>query len=44
VTSNHVSPQLRQGCLQLGADGYYDKVKELGPLAAKVAELAAAKA
>ncbi|HZZ91492.1 MAG TPA: response regulator [Usitatibacter sp.] len=40
VTSNHVSPQLRTACLQLGADGYYDKVKELMPLAARVAELA----
>lgn len=40
VTSNHVSPQLRAGCLQLGADGYYDKVKELQGLAEKVAELA----
>ena len=40
VTSNHVSPQLRAGCLQLGADGYYDKVKELQALAEKVAELA----
>lgn len=41
VTSNHVSPQLRAGCLQLGADGYYDKVKELQGLAERVAELAA---
>jgi DNA-binding NarL/FixJ family response regulator len=40
VTSNHVSPQLRAGCLQLGADGYYDKVKELQTLAEKVAQLA----
>lgn len=40
VTSNHVSPQLRAGCLQLGADGYYDKVKELQGLAEKVAQLA----
>jgi DNA-binding NarL/FixJ family response regulator len=43
VTSNHVSPQLRSGCLQLGADGYYDKVKELQGLAEKVAELASAR-
>jgi DNA-binding NarL/FixJ family response regulator len=43
VTSNHVSPQLRAGCLQLGADGYYDKVKELQGLAEKVAELAGEK-
>ena len=41
VTSNHVSPQLRAGCLELGADGYYDKVKELQGLAEKVAQLAA---
>jgi len=40
VTSNHVSPQLREGCLRLGADGYFDKVKELTQLTAKVAELA----
>jgi len=40
VTSNHVSPQLRSGCMRLGADGYYDKVKELQALAEKVAELA----
>ena len=39
VTSNHVSPQLRAGCMQLGADGYFDKVKELGLLTARVAEL-----
>jgi DNA-binding NarL/FixJ family response regulator len=43
VTSNHVSPQLRAGCLQLGADGYYDKVKELHALAERVAQLAAAR-
>jgi DNA-binding NarL/FixJ family response regulator len=43
VTSNHVSPQLRAGCLQLGADGYYDKVKELHLLSQRVAELAAAR-
>jgi DNA-binding NarL/FixJ family response regulator len=40
VTSNHVSPQLRAGCLQLGADGYFDKVKELQALVAAVAALA----
>jgi DNA-binding NarL/FixJ family response regulator len=33
VTSNHASPQMRAGCLQLGADDYFDKVKELGELA-----------
>jgi DNA-binding NarL/FixJ family response regulator len=40
VTSSHDSPQLRAGCLGLGADGYYDKVKELSALAAALAELA----
>jgi DNA-binding NarL/FixJ family response regulator len=40
VTSNHASPQLRAGCLGLGADGYYDKVKELGALTAKLKQLA----
>lgn len=40
VTSNHTAPQLRTGCLQLGADGFYDKVKELGELAAKLGQLA----
>ena len=40
VASNHVSEPMRAGCLELGADGYYDKVKELGPLAAMLAELA----
>jgi DNA-binding NarL/FixJ family response regulator len=40
VTSNHVSARLRAGCLELGADGYYDKVKELGVLTQRLAELA----
>lgn len=43
VTSNHDSPQLRAGCLGLGADGYYDKVKELTALAEALAALAEAK-
>jgi DNA-binding NarL/FixJ family response regulator len=43
VTSNHTSPQLRAGCLELGAEAYYDKVKELGELAAKLSELASAR-
>jgi DNA-binding NarL/FixJ family response regulator len=43
VTSNHDSPQLRAGCLGLGADGYYDKVKELSGLADAMAALAEAK-
>ncbi|MGZ5595158.1 MAG: response regulator [Usitatibacter sp.] len=40
VASNHVSSQLKAGCLELGADGYYDKVKELGALTQRLAELA----
>jgi DNA-binding NarL/FixJ family response regulator len=43
VTSNHDSPQLRAGCLELGANGYFDKVKELRQLSARVDELAAEK-
>jgi DNA-binding response OmpR family regulator len=43
VTSNHISPQLRAGCLALGADDYFDKVKELGALAARIAKLADAR-
>ena len=39
VTSNHTSPQLRSGCLQLGADHYFDKVKELGALAAQIQKM-----
>ena len=40
VTSNHASPQMRAGCLELGANDYFDKVKELGALSAKLSELA----
>lgn len=40
VTSNHDSPQLRAGCIELGADAYFDKVKELGELARHVHALA----
>lgn len=43
VTSNHISPQLRAGCMELGADDYFDKVKELGALAARIAKLADAR-
>jgi DNA-binding NarL/FixJ family response regulator len=43
VTSNHTSPQLKAGCIELGAEAYYDKVKELGQLAARLAELASAR-
>lgn len=41
VTSNHASPQMRAGCLQLGADGYFDKVKEISDLTATISRLAA---
>ena len=44
VTSNHTSPQMRAGCLQLGADDYFDKVKDLGLLSSKIEELADGKA
>src|SRR5687767_9859766 len=40
VTSNHTAPQLKAGCLELGADGYFDKVKELAQLTARLTELA----
>jgi CheY-like chemotaxis protein len=43
VTSNHVSSQMKAGCIELGADDYYDKVKELGALTAKLGELADAR-
>jgi DNA-binding NarL/FixJ family response regulator len=32
VISNHTAPQLKAGCLELGADAYFDKVKELANL------------
>lgn len=44
VTSNHTSPQLRDGCLALGADAYLDKVKELPRLAELLQRLAREKA
>ena len=44
VTSNHASPQMRAGCLELGADAYFDKVRELSALTAKLSELAQAAA
>lgn len=40
VTSSHSSEQMRAGCLELGADAYYDKVRDLPALAARLAELA----
>jgi len=33
VASNYTNPQLRTGCIELGADHFFDKVKELGALA-----------
>jgi len=41
VTSNHTSPQMRAGCLQLGADAYFDKVKEISALAERIREFEA---
>ncbi len=41
VTSNHASPQMKAGCLELGANDYFDKVKELGALIARITQLAA---
>jgi hypothetical protein len=43
VTSTHVSEQLKAGCMELGANDYYDKVKELGALTHRLAELADAR-
>jgi CheY-like chemotaxis protein len=40
VTSNHASAHMKAGCLELGADEYYDKVKDLDRLAARLSELA----
>lgn len=40
VISNHTSPQLKAGCLELGADSYFDKVKELPELTATLRRLA----
>ena len=40
VTSNHTSPQMRAGCLELGADNYFDKVKEISALTARITQLA----
>jgi DNA-binding NarL/FixJ family response regulator len=44
VTSNHVSAPMRAGCMELGADHFYDKVKELAALARKIGEIADARA
>lgn len=40
VTSNHVSAPMKAGCIELGADDFYDKVKELDALARRIGELA----
>ena len=40
VMSNHASPQLKAGCLELGADDYLDKVKDLALLTRAIAEMA----
>ena len=44
VISNHTAPQLKAGCLELGADDYFDKVKELANLAEELHRLADARA
>jgi DNA-binding response OmpR family regulator len=44
VTTNHASPELKAGCLELGADDYFDKLKELAALSRRVRELADRKA
>ena len=44
VMSNHTSPQMRAGCLELGANDYFDKVKEIGTLPQRLAALADEKA
>lgn len=41
VTSNYTSPQMRSGCLELGANDYFDKVKEIGALIGRITQLAA---
>jgi DNA-binding NarL/FixJ family response regulator len=43
VISNHASPQLKAGCLELGAEAYFDKVKELPNLAETLQRLAEGK-
>lgn len=40
VISNHTSPHLKAGCLELGANHYFDKVKELGELTTALRRLA----
>jgi DNA-binding NarL/FixJ family response regulator len=40
VTSNHVSTPMRAGCIELGADHFFDKVKELDALVRRIGDLA----
>jgi DNA-binding NarL/FixJ family response regulator len=42
VISNHTSPHLKAGCLELGANEYFDKVKELPNLTEALRQLAVA--
>ena len=44
IVSNHTSPQLKAGCLELGANAYFDKVKEIGELMNRLTQLAEEKA
>jgi len=44
VMSNHTSPQLKAGCMQLGANAYFDKVKELSELTTALERLAQSRA
>ena len=39
VASNYTNPQLRAACIELGANYYFDKVKELGALAKCVQDM-----
>ena len=39
VMTNHASPQLKAAGLELGADDYLDKVKELSVLTQRIGEL-----
>ena len=43
VTSNHVSAPMKAGCLDLGADEFYDKVKEIDALARRIGAIADAR-
>jgi DNA-binding NarL/FixJ family response regulator len=43
VTSNHVSAPMKAGCIDLGADDFYDKVKEIDALARRIGAIADAR-